>query len=355
MNDVSGVTMKDVAAAAGVSIASVSNAFNRPGKLSAQVRRHILAIGAELGYAGPSAAGRALRSGRANAVGIIYAEQLSYAFRDPYAVTLLAGISQVLEGSGTSINLLPMPDDTPPDPPVVKYAVADGFIGICAGDTHPGIVAARERGVPVVLTVASTEGTDYVTIDEPAAGRALAEHLAGLGHEDVVFVVDRNDHPSGQPAWVGRDGPESLVASYRSIGWNDAADRIIGMVAGLPRATLSFVTAGVNSSANGAACARLIRRERPSATAIVGISDVMALAVTEVLRGEGIVPGREISVAGFDGIDAALEAGLTTIGQPIAEKGRRAAELLLDQDRTDRQVCLDSELIVGTSTGPAPA
>lgn len=65
--------------------------------------------------------------------------------------------------------------------------------------------------------------------------------------------------------------------------------------------------------------------------------------------------GKDVSVAGFDGIDAALAAGLTTIGQPIEEKGRRAARLLLDPDDPERQVYLPSELVVGTSTGPAPA
>ena len=94
---VPGVTMKDVAAAVGVSVASVSNAYNRPEKLSEDVRARILATGATLGYNGPSAAGRALRHGRADAVGIIYADQLSYAFRDPYAITLLGAVADVLE------------------------------------------------------------------------------------------------------------------------------------------------------------------------------------------------------------------------------------------------------------------
>ena len=92
-----GVTMKDVAEAVGVSVASVSNAYNRPEKLSEDVRARILSTGADLGYHGPSAAGRALRHGRADAVGIVYSEQLSYAFRDPYAVTLLGAVADVLE------------------------------------------------------------------------------------------------------------------------------------------------------------------------------------------------------------------------------------------------------------------
>ncbi len=347
-----GVTMKDVAAAVGVSVASVSNAYNRPEKLSEDVRGRILSTGAALGYCGPSAAGRALRHGRADAVGIVYAEQLSYAFRDPYAVTLLGAVADVLEENGISINLLPIPNDSPADPPGVAYAVVDGFLAICAGDSHPGVIAARRRGIPVVLTVASDEGGDFVTIDELAAGRALGAHLTELGHRDVVVVVDLEDvDPGGE--WVGQTGVSDLVRRYRQIGWVDSAERLRGLAEGLGDAHTSFVSAGTNSVACAVASTRLMLRERPSATAVVAVSDLMALAVVDELTDAGVDVPRDVSVAGFDGIDAALAAGLTTIEQPIVEKGRRAAELLLDPAAPQRQVQLPSELRVGRTTGPA--
>src|SRR5262249_36124559 len=76
-------TMKDVAAAAGVSPSTVSNAYNKPEQLSAEVRHRILAKARELGYPGPDAAARSLRSRRAGAIGLLLTEQLSYAFSDP--------------------------------------------------------------------------------------------------------------------------------------------------------------------------------------------------------------------------------------------------------------------------------
>ena len=345
--------MKDVAAAVGVSVASVSNAYNRPEKLSEDVRARILTTGATLGYHGPSAAGRALRHGRADAVGIVYSEQLSYAFRDPYAVTLLGAVADVFEDKCISINLLPIPNDSPADPAGVAYAVVDGFLAICAGDTHPGVIAARRRGIPVVLTVASDEGGDFVTIDELAAGRALGTHLAELGHRDVVVVVDLEDvDPAGE--WVGTSGVDDLVHKYREIGWVDSAERLRGLSQGLGDAQVSFVSAGTNSVACAVASTQLVLRGRPSATAVVAVSDLMALAVLAELTQAGLDVPRDVSVAGFDGIDAALAAELTTIGQPIVEKGRRAAQLLLDPAAPERQVFLPSELVVGRTTGPAP-
>lgn len=80
------VTVKTLAAAVGVSPSTISNAYNRPDQLSVELRERILATAAELGFAGPDAAGRTLRVGRADAVGVLLTERLSYAFSDPYAV-----------------------------------------------------------------------------------------------------------------------------------------------------------------------------------------------------------------------------------------------------------------------------
>ena len=88
------VTAKTVAEAVGVSVATVSNAYNRPGQLSAELRARILATAEELGYAGPDAAARALRSGKTDAVGVLLTDRLSYAFSDPYAIGFLAGLGR---------------------------------------------------------------------------------------------------------------------------------------------------------------------------------------------------------------------------------------------------------------------
>ncbi len=102
------MTVKTLAAALGVSPATVSNAYNRPDQLSPQLRQRILATAAELGYPGPDAAGRTLRMGRADAVGVLLAERLSYAFSDPFAIEFLTGLSKVVEEHGVSIVLMPV-------------------------------------------------------------------------------------------------------------------------------------------------------------------------------------------------------------------------------------------------------
>jgi DNA-binding LacI/PurR family transcriptional regulator len=93
-------------------------------------------------------------------------------------------------------------------------------------------------------------------------------------------------------------------------------------------------------------------QDRP--TAIVGLSDVLALGAMEAMKTRGLVPGKDLTVAGFDDVPAAASAGLTTVRQPIRDKGRAVGRVLLDPATTERQITMPTELIVRSSSGPAP-
>src|SRR4051794_11649042 len=103
------VTLQTLADALGVSRSTVSNAFNRPDQLNPALRERVLPLAAELDYAGPHPAGRALRSGRAGAVGVLFTERLSYAFGAPAAVSTLRGLAIEAEQAGVGLALLPAP------------------------------------------------------------------------------------------------------------------------------------------------------------------------------------------------------------------------------------------------------
>ena len=101
------MTLQTLADALGVSRTTASNAFNRPDQLNPALRERVLALAAELGYAGPDPAGRALRSGRAGAIGVLLTERLSYAFGDPAAVATLRGLAVEAEESAISLVAAP--------------------------------------------------------------------------------------------------------------------------------------------------------------------------------------------------------------------------------------------------------
>jgi DNA-binding LacI/PurR family transcriptional regulator len=340
------VTIKTVAQAVGVSPSTVSNAYNKPDQLSAALRERILQVADELGYAGPDASARALRSGRAGSIGVLFTDRLSYAFSDPFAVGFLAGVAAEAEHTGTSLLLMPV--STPDDEPAalaVRQASIDAAVVFCVEPRHPALAILRTRGIPLASTDRSDDpDARWVAIDEVTAGAALGEHLARLGHRDIAVLVDTNAPAGSQAQTLGRSGVDCV----------DCGLRIDGLRSALPDAEVRIVSGGHNAVASGRVAAGTVLDAQDRPTAIVGLSDVLALGAIEAMRTRGLTPGRDLSVSGFDDIPAAGAAGLTTIRQPIAEKGRLAARQLLAPDSVDPQILLPTELVVRSSTGPAP-
>jgi DNA-binding LacI/PurR family transcriptional regulator len=339
------VTLKTVAAAVGVSPATVSNAYNRPDQLSTELRERILAAATELGFTGPDAAGRALRTGRSGAVGVLLTGYLSYAFSDPYAVSLLAGLASAVERT-TSIVLLPLQHDADgrPDLSVVRQANIDALALLSLPANHPAADLARARGISLVTTDPLDDpDASWVAIDDRRTGVLVGEHLAALGHTDVLVVAPVDDAPAGSVVRVV-DPPRIEGADYgsRLSGLSDALGGRITMV-----------TAGQNDFASGQRVAQWLLGRDALPTAVVGLSDVLALGVLEGLAAEGVDVGGEVSVCGFDDIPAAAPRGLTTVRQPIVERGREIGRMLLDPDQAPRQVMMGVELVVRTSSGPA--
>jgi DNA-binding LacI/PurR family transcriptional regulator len=343
-----GPTVKTVARAAGVSPATVSNAYNRPERLSAQVRARIFAIAEEQGYSGPDPAARSLRTRRAGAIGAIFTVGLSRAFSDPYLVAMLGGLTEVAERTRTALVLIPIaPTTAAPDADevresveAVQRAVVDGVLAYGLGDEHPAVRVLAGRRVPLVRS-SDTDTGRCVIIDDTAGGRVVGEHLARLGHRDVAVVV-ASPEERGE-AWTDVD--ESVLYPYSRL-------RLAGIRAGLGvDARVSVVSGGGgNSVESGRAAARLIldRSDRPSAVAAV--TDVLAFGVLAAARSHRLRPGRDIAVTGFDDVPAARAAGLTTVRQPIREKGRLMGRMLLDPTFTERRVVLPTELVVRAST-----
>ena len=340
-------SMKTVAAAAGVSLATVSNAYNRPDRLSAAVRERVLAIADAQGYPGPDPAARSLRRGRSGAIGVVFAVQLSYAFTDPYCTELLAGIADVAELSRTSLLLMPLvPVTATCDDEQVRqsidaarHAVVDGVVTEYIDETHPVMDVLRSRGLPLVRSIEGT-GDRCVVVDDECAMRAVGEHLASLGHRSVAVVATA----------PGVAGTVEVVRTDRSL-YPYARLRVTGLRSGLGRgADVTIVRVRDNTAAAGRLAAELIARQLPEVTAVAAVSDVLALGVLDGTTADG--PHR-LAVTGFDDVPSAAARGLTTVRQPIREKGRAMARMLLDPASSDERVVLPIELVVRASTAAA--
>jgi DNA-binding LacI/PurR family transcriptional regulator len=344
------MTVKSLAAALGVSPATISNAYNHPDQLSADLRQRILATAEELGYPGPDAAGRTLRMGRAEAVGVLLSERLSYAFSDPFAVEFLTGLSEVVEEHGISIVLMPLsrptagsPTQADSDVTAIRHANIDALAILSMPPDHPAAMLARARGIHLVMTdVSNDPESSWVAIDDFGAGVMVGEHLAGLGHRDVAVLVETNQ-PAGSP---GRRLAES------ELSFVDYAARVAGLrrtIAG----QIMIVSGGHNSIESGASAMAWLLDHDQIPTAVVGLSDVLALGSLQALASRELSVPTDVSVCGFDDIAGAAAAQLTTVHQPIREKGQHVGRLLIDPESQPRQVILPINLVTRRTTGPA--
>lgn len=339
------VRLRDVAERAGVSVGSASQAFGRPELVSDDVRERVLAAAEELGYPGPDPAARRLRTGRAGAIGLIFSERLAYQFTDPASPPFLRGVSLAIQKAPTGLLLIPDSRQRDEATRLVREAVVDGFIVYSVPQNDPRVEAALARRLPVV-TVDQPRGaeTPFVGIDDRAAARSAAEHLRGLGHERVGVLSFVTTLEPGSTLQL--DITVERLAGYED-GLGDAWDPAL------------VRTCRPNAPEPARAATLELLREPSPPTAILAMSDILAFGALEAAGEHGVPVPSKLSVVGFDDTLGAAHATppLTTVAQPHEEKGRLAAEQLLDAIERGgtgepSRTLLPTELVVRDSTAP---
>ncbi|MET0201955.1 MAG: LacI family DNA-binding transcriptional regulator [Gaiellaceae bacterium] len=339
------VRLRDVAERAGVSVGSASQAFGRPELVSDDVRERVLAAADELGYPGPDPAARRLRTGRAGAIGLIFSERLAYQFTDPASPPFLRGVSLAIQEAPTGLLLIPDSRQRDEATRLVREAVVDGFIVYSVPQNDPRVEAALARRLPVV-TVDQPRGaeTPFVGIDDRAAARSAAEHLRRLGHERVAVLSFVTTLEPGSTLQL--DITVERLAGYED-GLGDAWDPAL------------VRTCRPNAPEPARAATLELLREPSPPTAILAMSDILAFGALEAAGEHGVPVPSKLSVVGFDDTPGAAHASppLTTVAQPHEEKGRLAAEQLIDAierggTREPSRTLLPTELVVRGSTAP---
>jgi DNA-binding LacI/PurR family transcriptional regulator len=337
------VTIKDVARRAGVSIATVSYVFNESAPISDGTRTRVLKAAAKLGYR-PNAIARGLRSRESRTIGYSW-HQFPPDRWHPILDRFLYSMAEVAEAQG--YHILTFTQSTVGDPwrPYEELILTNRVDGFVLSDTNEDDKRVRyllDSGFPFVAFGRANEDWDFpcVDVDGAAGVRQAVEHLLSLGHQRVGFI-----------GW-----PEtSLVGHYRYQGYVRAL-----RAAGISRNPAWIIRAEHSEAAGRAAMRRLLSlasERRP--TAVVAVSDLMAIGAINAIYEAGLRPGRDVAVVGFDDIPTAqyLRPPLTTLRQPISEVGECVVNMLLKcirgEELAERTVLLAPKLIARESSNGA--
>ncbi len=335
----------DVARAAGVSKTAVSFAFNSPERLAVETALRIREVAENLGYR-PDPIARLLSQGRTMTLGVLTPQALAVMFSNPFFSLFGEGVAEAAEELGYELHLIPPVQGSLAV--AVDRAAVDGVVAIGLSADHPEVGHILTAGLPLVFVDSDDlPGHSSVVVDDESGARAAAEHVARLGHRDVlVLAIER-----AEAAFGGADRrgvTERRLAGYRA-GLEQSGRRLLPDHVVADRASIDGGTAAFE----GAWRAGL----RP--TAVLAMSDAMAIGAIRAARERGLRAPRQLSVVGFDDIALArdIDPPLTTVRQPIREKGRRAVGLLaaaIAAEGRPEHVRLGTELIVRASTAPAP-
>jgi DNA-binding LacI/PurR family transcriptional regulator len=349
------VTLKSLAQQLGVSAMTVSNAFNRPEELSADLRQHILSTAASAGYHGPRPSGRMLRTGLAGAIALFNPDPIPHLFEDTNASAFMAGISEICAKHQYGLTVLPPVQDISRITAIDKVAV-DGFILYAIPDHSSIIKRVLGRQLPTVtVDMGKLPGIAAVGIDDRDAARKIADHVLELGHRKVA-ILSLEMLPDGFSGLVDCDRVKRCRASVtqqRLLGYADGLNAV-----GIDLATVPIYEIRINDDAEASYWSRrFLERKRRRPTAIFSMSDRMACGALRAAAELGLSVPKDLSIIGFDDIPQAAGStpALTTVRQPSRVKGQMAAALVAgDLPYSTEFQELSTELIVRQSVAAAP-
>jgi LacI family transcriptional regulator len=340
------VTIRHVAAEAGVSLQTVSRVINNEPNVGAETRARVLAAIEKLGYV-PLIAAQRMGGRRSYLILALndrdrtIAEWKARQGGDWVDQMLLGGMLKCAEhGYRMIIELVDTHSDQIERELAATIAALqpDGVVLTPPHSENPQICQLlHSHGIPFVRIGSRDPGPGFsVTMDDESAAREATEHLIGLGHRRIGFVA-------GSRAYS--------LSAWRVDGWKAAMDD-----AGLSAEGL--LAQGDFGYSSGVSAAQDLLARDPTPTAIVASNDQMALAAIEVAREKGLDVPEDLSVVSFDNTPVARfsRPSLTAVDQPIAETFSRSVELLIEAARGEpppQPVVVQGRLVPRESTGPA--
>lgn len=332
------VTIRDVAKHLNLSVTTVSRALAGHDDVAETTRQRVIETAQEMGYV-PTHAARQLRRQRTETIGLVF-PTLGSRFSDPFFSEFMAGVGDETIRSNYDL-LVSVASPGEPEQTTYQRMVnsrrVDGFILVRVRLDDWRIRYLSQQGFPFASFGRSqtVENSPNIGVDGRAGTRELVNHLVSMGHSRIAFI-----------------GALAHLTLSR--------DRMTGYQDGLNDADIDFdpnlvLQGNLTRSGGYEAAKTLLEREYPP-SAIIGINDLTALGAIRAVQESGLIVGRDIAVAGFDGIEASEHSHppLTTVYQPVYDIGRKVCVMLITQIEGQElpQACLllKPKLIVRQST-----
>ena len=326
------ITIKDVAALAGVSVATASRVLSGNPATSPDSRARVAAAVTELDYR-PNAQARALRSTRSDSIGLLVSD-----VRNPFFADLAHTVEQAALAAGYvtllgNANERKEQQDRYLDTLISRRV--DGIIVAPLGEGSGSIRSLITREIPTVFVDRTVDGLDIpsVTTDSEAGIRQAVHHLAAAGHTRIGYI-------SGpQATSTGRDRFAAFTRAIAAAGLSQDPE---------------LVYFGDYQAASGSAGVHALLQLREPPTALLAADSLMAVGAIAILHKLGRRIGADIALIAFDDIEwfALLNPALSVISHSVEEMGRIAVDMLLQviDGGKPESVVLPSELIVRASS-----
>ena len=330
------VSIRDVAARAGVSVGTVSNVLNRSALVAPSTRQRVQEAIVTLGFVRNEPA-RQLRAGKSRTIGLVVLD-----ISNPFFTDVARGVEDAASKAGVSVVLCNSDDDPAKEARYLGLLAeqrVQGVLIVPAGIKATRFAGLSDRGIPMVLLDRKAAGKAVcsVSVDDIGGGRMAMSHLLEQGHRRVAFV----------------GGGETRQVVERHRGACQALE-----AHGMPPAELMrFGTQALNAAGGrdaGREMAALPARTRP--TAVLCANDLLALGVMQEISATDLRVGTDIAVVGYDDIDfaAASAVPLSSVRQPRHALGYTAASLVLEEAsdplHRHQQVVFVPELVVRASS-----
>ncbi len=329
-------TIRDVAKQAGVGIATVSRVINNNPSVSEPTRQRVQNAIETLKFA-PNLAARRLSRGKTMAIGVIVPF-----FTNPSVVRRLQGVVSVLTGSEYDLVLFDLETADRRDNvirKIIRREIVDALLILSLNPTDEDVAEITHANLPAVLIDAYHPLLNRVVVDNETGGYQATKHLLELGHHKVGYVSDYLDDPFTSPV----------------------RDRYQGYRRALAEAGIEFRPEyhqqGVHGRSEAHHLAQKLLTLPDPPTAIFAYSDTQAIGVIEAAQTLGLTIPKDLSVIGFDNIEASEYLHLTTVRQALYSSGVQGCQLLFDVMAGRLQDCpletiLSIELIIRNTTAP---